>query len=49
MLCCPLLSHRWQNFKMKIIVVCAVLLLAVVIFLLACFAGGQNCTKKKTA
>jgi vesicle-associated membrane protein 7 len=31
---------------MKIIVVFAVLLLAVVIFLLACFAGGKNCTKK---
>lgn len=36
----------WQNTKMKIVVVFAVLLLAVVIFLLACFAGGQNCTKK---
>lgn len=40
---------RWQTFKMKIIVVFAVLLLAVVIFLLACFAGGQNCTKKHSA
>lgn len=36
----------WQNTKMKIVVVFAVLLLAVVIFLLACFAGGQNCTQK---
>lgn len=36
----------WQNLRMKIIVAVAVLLLAVVIFLLACFAGGQNCVKK---
>jgi len=33
---------------MKIIVAFAVVLLAVVIFLLACFAGGQNCTKKRS-
>lgn len=38
----------WQNFRMKIIVAFAVVLLAVVIFLLACFAGGQNCTKKRS-
>eukprot|EP00775_Hariotina_reticulata_P008911 gene8911-9088_t len=36
----------WQNLRMKIIVVIGVLLLAVVIFLLACFASGQNCVKK---
>eukprot|EP00878_Enallax_costatus_P007194 GHUV01007538.1.p1 GENE.GHUV01007538.1~~GHUV01007538.1.p1 ORF type:complete len:223 (+),score=61.72 GHUV01007538.1:317-985(+) len=36
----------WENMRMKLIVVLVVLLLAVVIFLLACFAGGQNCTKK---
>jgi vesicle-associated membrane protein 7 len=33
---------------MKLVVVFAVILLAVVIFLLACFAGGQNCTKKRS-
>jgi vesicle-associated membrane protein 7 len=30
---------------MKLVVALAVLLLAVVIFLLACFSGGKNCTK----
>ncbi|KAG2482834.1 hypothetical protein HYH03_018271 [Edaphochlamys debaryana] len=34
----------WQNCKMKIVVAFAVILLAVVIFLLVCFSGG-NCLK----
>ncbi|KAG2425091.1 hypothetical protein HXX76_014000 [Chlamydomonas incerta] len=34
----------WQNCKMKIVVALAVVLLAVVIFLLVCFSGG-NCLK----
>ena len=34
----------WQNCKMKIVVALAVILLAVVIFLLVCFSGG-NCLK----
>ncbi|EFJ39880.1 hypothetical protein VOLCADRAFT_70298 [Volvox carteri f. nagariensis] len=37
----------WQNCRMKLVVLLAVALLAVVIFLLACFAGGNNCVKKK--
>lgn len=36
----------WQNAKMKLVVALAVLLLIVVIFLLACFSGGKNCTKR---
>lgn len=36
----------WQNFRMQIIVVGVVVLLAVVIFLLACFTGGKNCVSK---
>lgn len=40
-------SLWWQNTKMKVIVVAAVLLLVLTIFLLACFAGGSNCTKPK--
>lgn len=35
----------WQNCKMKLVMAFAVLLLAVVIFLLVCFSGG-NCLKK---
>ncbi|GFR41751.1 hypothetical protein Agub_g2506 [Astrephomene gubernaculifera] len=34
----------WQNCKMKIVVAFAVILLALVIFLLVCFSGG-NCLK----
>uniref|UniRef100_A0A7S0YI16 V-SNARE coiled-coil homology domain-containing protein n=1 Tax=Polytomella parva TaxID=51329 RepID=A0A7S0YI16_9CHLO len=37
----------WQNMRMKIAIFCCVLLLAVVIFLLVCFSGGNNCTKHK--
>eukprot|EP00877_Chromochloris_zofingiensis_P007987 jgi/Chrzof1/3441/Cz12g25160.t1 len=33
----------WSNFRVQLIVVGCVLLLAVVIFLLACFTGGKNC------
>lgn len=36
----------WANCKMKIVVAFAVILLAVVIFLLVCFSGG-NCLKGK--
>jgi hypothetical protein len=43
---CPLVPHAWlQNCKMKIVVAFAVLLLALVIFLLVCFSGG-NCLKR---
>uniref|UniRef100_A0A7S0RW97 V-SNARE coiled-coil homology domain-containing protein n=1 Tax=Chlamydomonas leiostraca TaxID=1034604 RepID=A0A7S0RW97_9CHLO len=35
----------WQNCKMKLVIAFAVILLAVVIFLLVCFSGG-NCLKK---
>ncbi|KAG2452182.1 hypothetical protein HYH02_003213 [Chlamydomonas schloesseri] len=35
----------WQNCKMKLVVLLAILVLAVVIFLLVCFTGGKNCTK----
>lgn len=35
----------WQNCKMKLVMLFAVILLAVVIFLLVCFSGG-NCLKK---
>ncbi|KAG2425092.1 hypothetical protein HXX76_014001 [Chlamydomonas incerta] len=34
----------WQNLKMKLVMALAVILLAVVIFLLVCFSGG-NCLK----
>eukprot|EP00201_Polytomella_parva_P018925 CAMPEP_0175071712 /NCGR_PEP_ID=MMETSP0052_2-20121109/19406_1 /TAXON_ID=51329 ORGANISM="Polytomella parva, Strain SAG 63-3" /NCGR_SAMPLE_ID=MMETSP0052_2 /ASSEMBLY_ACC=CAM_ASM_000194 /LENGTH=137 /DNA_ID=CAMNT_0016338935 /DNA_START=270 /DNA_END=683 /DNA_ORIENTATION=+ len=34
----------WQNCKMKLVIAMAVILLAVVIFLLVCFSGG-NCLK----
>ena len=36
----------WQNCKMKLVLALAVILLAVVIFLIACFSGGKNCTKR---
>jgi hypothetical protein len=36
----------WNNLKVKILIAFLVLVLAVVIFLLACFAGGNNCTKR---
>jgi vesicle-associated membrane protein 72 len=36
----------WQNCKMKAVLALAVILLAVVIFLLACFTGDKNCTKR---
>jgi hypothetical protein len=39
-------TRRWANAKVKIIVVVAVLLLVLTIFLLACFAGNNNCTKR---
>jgi vesicle-associated membrane protein 72 len=35
----------WQNCRMKLIVLFAVLMLGLVIFLLVCFAG-KNCLKK---
>lgn len=35
----------WENWKMKLFVLLCVLILGVVIFLIACFAGGKNCTK----
>ncbi|GFR41750.1 hypothetical protein Agub_g2505 [Astrephomene gubernaculifera] len=35
----------WQNCRMKLVVLAAVLLLGLVIFLLVCFSGG-NCLKK---
>jgi vesicle-associated membrane protein 7 len=31
---------------MKLVLALAVILLAVVIFLIACFSGGKNCTKR---
>lgn len=34
----------WANCKMKLVVVAAVLLLALIIFVLVCFSGG-NCIK----
>lgn len=36
----------WQYCKMKLLVVFAVLLLAVVLFLIICYSNGNNCTKK---
>mmetsp|Transcript_30779 Transcript_30779/g.68203 ORF Transcript_30779/g.68203 Transcript_30779/m.68203 type:complete len:253 (+) Transcript_30779:119-877(+) len=38
----------WNNFKMKLIVIFALLLLGVVIFLLVCFSGGNNCVKSNS-
>lgn len=34
----------WQNMKMKLIIAAIVLVLALIIFLMACFSGG-NCLK----
>jgi len=36
----------WQNMKMKLLFVAAIILLALVIFFIACFSGG-NCLKRK--
>ncbi len=36
----------WQNCRMKLAVLLAIIILAVVIFCLVCFSGG-NCLKKK--
>lgn len=44
----PVCVHRWQSTKAKLAVIFAVLLLVVVIFLLACFAGGRQCTKRSS-
>lgn len=35
----------WQNCRMKLAVICLVLVLAVVIFLIVCFSSGNNCIK----
>ena len=37
----------WQNLKMKLIIAFVALSAILVIFLLACYSGGKNCTKKK--
>ena len=37
----------WQNLKMKLIIAFVVASAIIVIFLLACYSGGKNCTKKK--
>ncbi len=36
----------WQNMKMRLIVLLAVLLLTLVVFLLVCFSG-RNCLRRK--
>lgn len=33
----------WQNCKVKLVILTAVMLLAVVVFLLVCFSGGESC------
>ncbi len=37
----------WQSFWCRLVLVLAVVMLAVVIFLAACFSNGQNCTKRQ--
>eukprot|EP00199_Chlamydomonas_sp_CCMP681_P006037 CAMPEP_0119106216 /NCGR_PEP_ID=MMETSP1180-20130426/3968_1 /TAXON_ID=3052 ORGANISM="Chlamydomonas cf sp, Strain CCMP681" /NCGR_SAMPLE_ID=MMETSP1180 /ASSEMBLY_ACC=CAM_ASM_000741 /LENGTH=221 /DNA_ID=CAMNT_0007091491 /DNA_START=32 /DNA_END=697 /DNA_ORIENTATION=+ len=36
----------WQYCRMKLLVLLCILILAVVIFVIACFTGGRNCVKK---
>lgn len=36
----------WQNLRMKIVLALVVVLLAVIIFVLVCFSGGNSCIKK---
>mmetsp|Transcript_22874 Transcript_22874/g.58319 ORF Transcript_22874/g.58319 Transcript_22874/m.58319 type:complete len:133 (-) Transcript_22874:273-671(-) len=36
----------WNSFKFKMLMVGLVIVLAIVIFLIACYSGGRNCTKK---
>ena len=36
----------WQSMRMKLLVGLGLVLLIVIIFLIACFSGGRNCTKK---
>ena len=38
----------WQNCRMKIIVLAIVLAVGLIIFLAACFYGGNNCTKSNS-
>jgi hypothetical protein len=33
----------WDNVKVKILIVSGILLLGLIIFLVACFAGGRSC------
>jgi len=33
----------WNNMKVKILIISGVILAALIIFLIACFAGGKNC------
>ena len=37
----------WQNLKMKLMMGGAVLAIILVLFLIFCFQGGKNCTKKE--
>lgn len=36
----------WQNMKLKAIIAAIIVVLIFVIFLVACFSGGRNCTKR---
>lgn len=36
----------WQYCKMKLVIFGCLILLAVVIFLIACYSGGRNCTSR---
>jgi vesicle-associated membrane protein 7 len=33
----------WNNMKVKILIISGVILAALIIILIACFAGGKNC------
>ena len=35
----------WQSTKFKVVLALLLIFAAVIIFLLACFTGGKNCTK----
>lgn len=37
----------WQKCRLQIMIVSVVLIVVLIIFLVACFANGKNCTEKK--
>jgi hypothetical protein len=36
----------WNYCKWKLLIIGAIIILAIVIFLIACFSGGRDCTQQ---